>query len=274
MATLSSLPVEFIWFVAAALVVSAPGFYKTVYFISTGYAFSIALIAGLSMTLFAEALTPLALAHGIGLLLYGLRLGSFLVQRELTSTAYQRELEEAEVESTRLGLAAKMGIWLGVALLYVCMAAPLGFVLTAPQPTGGGLALQGFGVSLLFGGLLLETMADHQKSVFKRAQPRRFCDVGLYRRVRCPNYLGEVTVWIGSTLAGVAAYDHGLRWVVALIGLVCIVLIMVGSTRRLEIKQDERYGDREDYREYRSRTPILWPGVPVYSFRNARIYLG
>jgi len=271
---LASIPIEFVWFFCVSLVICLPGFYRMVYFISTGYAFSIAVIAVLSMVLFRQVLTPLAVAHGVGLLLYGLRLGSFLVKRELTSQAYRRELEEAAAESSRIPLVGSVGIWLSVAVLYVSMASPLGFVLTAPAPTGAGLVAQGIGVALLFGGLLLETVADHQKSVFKREQPRRFCDVGLYRIVRCPNYLGEVTVWVGSTLAAVGAYTHWARWGLAVTGFVCIVLIMVGSTRRLELKQDARYGEREDYQEYIAHTPILWPLLPIYSFKNAKIYLG
>ena len=61
---------------------------------------------------------------------------------------------------------------------------------------------------------------------------------------------------------------------VSAIGLVSIQLIMVGSTRRLELKQDARYGDREDYRTYVHTVPVLFPFVHVFSLKNAKLYLG
>ncbi len=271
---LAALPVELLWYLGLSLVICLPGFYRVVYFISTGYAFSIAAIAGGSLWLLRDTLTPLAALHAVGLLLYGLRLGGFLLRREFTSAGYRRELEEAQEASSRIKLPGLLGIWVGVALLYVAMASPAVYALASPAPTGAMLGLQAAGLAALFGGLALETWADRQKSAYKLLHPDRFCDVGLYRWVRCPNYLGEVIVWVGSFAAGVGAYGHWARWTTATVGLVCILLIMVGSTRRLELKQDERYGEREDYRAYVAKTPILWPLLPIYSFRNARIYLG
>ncbi len=273
-ALLNALPIELAWYIGLSLVICLPGFYRVVYFISTGYAFSIAAIAATSLWLFRDSSTALSALHALGLLLYGLRLGGFLLWREITSSGYQRELEEAQQASSRIPMVGLFGIWLSVALLYVAMASPAVYALASPAPTGGLLGLQVAGLLLLYGGLAVETLADRQKSAYKRLHPERFCDVGLYRWLRCPNYFGEVTIWIGSFVAGVGALTHWGRWTTAVVGLVCIILIMVGSTRRLELKQDERYGEREDYRKYAARTPILWPLVPITSFRNARIYLG
>jgi hypothetical protein len=49
---------------------------------------------------------------------------------------------------------------------------------------------------------------------------------------------------------------------------------MLGSTKRLEAQQDERYGDRLEYQTYVQTVPILIPFIPVYSFRTMRVYLG
>jgi hypothetical protein len=52
------------------------------------------------------------------------------------------------------------------------------------------------------------------------------------------------------------------------------MLIMVGSARRLEIKQGERYGDDPAYQRYVATVPVLFPLLPVYSVRTWKIYLG
>jgi len=58
-----------------------------------------------------------------------------------------------------------------------------------------------------------------------------------------------------------------------LVGAVCIVLIMMGSTKRLEYAQDERYGDRPEYQQYIQVVPVLFPYVPVYSLKKIRVLI-
>ena len=82
--------------------------------------------------------------------------------------------------------------------------------------------------------LVLEAVSDKQKSDFKAEFPKQYCGVGLYRWVRCPNYLGEITFWVGNWVIGIMIYDTPLKWIASLAGMVCIVLIMMGSTKRLE----------------------------------------
>ena len=107
--------------------------------------------------------------------------------------------------------------------------------------------------------------ADATKSRFKRQHPRRFCDVGLFRLVRCPNYLGEVITWTGAFVSGITIYSGPLQWVVSLAGYVCIVYIMFGGARRLEIRQNKNYGADPEYQAYVKSVPILIPFIPLYS---------
>ena len=73
--------------------------------------------------------------------------------------------------------------------------------------------------------------------------------------------------------AALGAYAGAWQWAVPFLGLVAIVLIMIGSTKRLEKKQQDRYGNRPDFQEYVRTVPILFPWVPIYSLRNVRVYL-
>jgi steroid 5-alpha reductase family enzyme len=268
-----TLPFELLPFLAVALLLSAGGFKRVVYFVSLGYAFSVAAIAALSVALFRESATPLAVVHCLGITLYGVRLGSFLIRREFRPS-YRKELAEIAERGAGINLPIQLSIWITVALLYVVMPTPAIYAMVEPAPTGGMLAVQIAGLALLFGGLLLESIADRQKSAYKAEHPSRFCDVKLYRMVRCPNYFGEMVVWLGVFVAGIHAYDHWLRWLTAAIGFVCIQLIMVGSAKRLEKIQGERYGDREDYRAYAATVPVLFPGLPIYSLQRWKIVLG
>jgi steroid 5-alpha reductase family enzyme len=113
-------------------------------------------------------------------------------------------------------------------------------------------------------GLVLEAAADMQKSAAKRKNPHRFVDTGLYRVVRCPNYLGEILFWTGVLLSGIPALTSPLRVLAALVGWICIVYIMFNGAQRLERRQNKRYGGKKEYQEYVKKTPIILPFLPIY----------
>lgn len=123
---------------------------------------------------------------------------------------------------------------------------------------------------ILFGsqadaGLAVETIADIQKSLAKREKPGRFVDTGLYRLVRCPNYLGEMTFWTGVFIIGIGSNAGAGQWIAALAGYIGIIYVMFGGARRLEIRQNRTYGDDPEYQEYVKKTPIMIPFIPLYS---------
>lgn len=260
------------WFMyfLIAVAVSATGFIRLVYFVSIGYAFSIAGAAISALILHAAGVTPLTLAHGVLLIVYGLRLGTYLVLRE-RKTAYAREAEDVKEMAHGVGMPKKILIWLGVSVLYVMMFSPLHFSLLLGRVAGAVLSV--IGVAVMAIGLGLEAVADFQKSRFKGTHPKDYCSTGLYTIVRCPNYLGEIIFWTGNLVAGAWALKTWWSWLMVVIGYVCIVLIMMGSTKRLEQKQDERYGERDDYKSFVRTVPVLFPFIPLYSLKNIRVYL-
>ena len=275
---IASLPLSMMLILfGLALLISAVGFYRVVYFISIGYAFSIVAMAITVVVLLRQNLTWAAALQNLLLVVWGVRLGIFLVRREL-QPAYGKELAEVHARSAGMPLARKAIIWVGVSLLYVIMFTPSLFVLSpapgATAPAGVGSLVQWLGLLLMAGALLMETLADQQKSAFKARFPAQFCNAGLYRWVRCPNYLGEILFWVGNWLAALLFYATPLRWLLALSGLVCIMLIMLGSTKRLEAQQDARYGKNPAYQRYVRSTPILIPFAPIYTLHNLRVYLG
>lgn len=117
----------------------------------------------------------------------------------------------------------------------------------------------------MLAGTLLEAIADAQKTKAKKVAPQRFVDTGLYRFVRCPNYLGEVTIWTGCLLLNIGIAATAWQWVISALGYIGIIYVMFSGARRLEIRQENTYGEDPEYRAYVKRTPILIPFLPIYS---------
>lgn len=264
-----------------ALAISIGGFWRVVYFISIGYAFAIVgMVAAVVVAMLrAGNVHWLILAQGLFLAIWGLRLGVYLVVRE-ASPAFAPQIKETHERSGRVRFPVRVLIWLSVSILYVLMFSPVIFAQRALMASGESRIMQPafvlvsvLGLVIMAAGLVLEGIADRQKDRYKAQHPRRFCDVGLYRVVRCPNYLGEIMVWLGLLVSAMGAYTAPVHWVMSASGFICILLIMMGSTKRLERAQDDRYGSDADYQKYVKTVPVLFPCVPVYSLRRVRVYL-
>jgi steroid 5-alpha reductase family enzyme len=255
-----------------ALVISSIGFVRTVWFVSIGYAFSI--VVFVPVTLLGANAAPgwISWAQLLALLVWGLRLGIFLMARE-RKAAYRAAVSDQTDRSQALPAVVRVLIWLTVSALYLCMFSPAVFLIYAGA-TSSADALQGTAVAVMTLGLALESVADRQKARLKASDPNTFARMGLYGWVRYPNYLGEMLFWGGNFLAGLSAYDAWWHWVLAAVGCICIQLIMLGSTKRLELKQDERYGADPAYVEYVHSVPVLLPWVPLYSLRRVWLPLG
>lgn len=254
-----------------AMVISSIGFKKFVWFISLGYGFSIAGIGVTILIMFAKELTPLTLIMSILFIVYGCRLGGYLMIREMKSTSYQSTMKNEVKDGSDMNFFLKVVIWAVCALLYCCEVSPVFFRLE----NGAGTDLFSIvGAVIMALGILLESAADFTKNRFKKEHPKQFCNVGLFKIVRCPNYLGEVFTWTGVFISGITALNGTLQWIAALGGWICIVYIMFGGARRLEIRQNKNYGSNPEYQKYVKSTPILLPFIPLYSVEKYKWLVG
>ena len=87
---------------------------------------------------------------------------------------------------------------------------------------------------------------------------------GLYRIVRCPNYLGEIIFWTGIFVSGFTTYQGFGQWLTAALAYICIVYIMFNGAQRMEKRQMKQYGSKPEYQTYVSKTPIILPLIPLY----------
>jgi steroid 5-alpha reductase family enzyme len=269
------LPTATLSLIALDLLVSVIGFKKYVYFISIGYGYSIAAMSIASLAIAGGSASAITWIEALLLCAYGLRLGTYLVIREGKS-AYQAAQAADGDRSAGMGFGAKLGIWVTVSVLYVVMFIPTlsRFAAEARLAADPAPALGIIGTVVTSLGIAIESIADAQKSAAKKIAPARFCDSGLYRITRCPNYFGETLVWTGNLIAGAALLGTWLSWAAAVVGYLSIILIMIGSARRLELKQETRYGADPDFQVYTKQVPVIVPLLPVYSLKNAKIYLG
>ncbi len=283
MGFLESFGINFVILMIIALVVSSIGFYKYVYFISLGYGFSVAAMGVAMFIMYYDVIGFGTLAMCVLFLVYGCRLGGYLLIREIKSASYRSTMKKEIKDGSSMKMVAKVSIWVSCALLYALQVSPLLFRLMDAKRVldkneeaivGGTDVVTVVGVVIMALGIILESAADLQKSAAKKVNPSRFCDTGLYKIVRCPNYLGEVLFWTGVFVSGVNIYGSVWQWVAAAFGYICIVYIMFGGARRLELRQNRNYGDDPEYQEYVKKTPILLPLVPLYSVAKYKWLVG
>ena len=256
---------------AICLACSSLGFIRVVYFVGLGYAASIATQAVAAGVSYSATLTGWPLVQLVLLLGYGIRLGSYLVLRD-ADPGYRNRDALRHATPSRVGGLQKIAVWIGVAALYVLMARPAFLTLSA-QAQGLLPWSLPFGVAMMAAGLALESLADWQKFRFKAAHPMSFCNTGLYRVVRSPNYLGEMIFWLGLWYSAASVYRGWLDWTLCSVGLACILGIMIGATRRLEKEQGTRYAANAAYASYVRTVPVLIPFLPLYSLRGAAVTL-
>ena len=248
--------------VAVAFLVSAIGFKNYIWFFSIGYGFAIAAEGILLLALFGSGLTLGTVLCCAIFVVYGCRLGGYLAYREAKLKSYHKHLGDEIKDSKTIPFVAKVSIWFFCAVLYVTMVSPLFYRLA----NGSGSDVFTYvGAVLMLLGFLMETEADREKKAAKAKNPHRFVDTGLYRLVRCPNYLGEVILWTGVLVVGFGSLTGAGQWAMAVIGYLGILYVMFSGARRLELRQNRTYGEDPEYQAYIRKVPILLPFVPLYS---------
>ena len=251
---------------AVCAVLCSVGFKKFVYFLSIGYGFAIAggSICVLIMCLVNNATAGvlwLAILQTLLFIAYGARLSGFLLVRELKNAAYRKTLKEATGNDKKMPIFVLITIWIMVAVLYTAQLSPMLF---RYMNGAKDWIVPVIGIAISVFGIVLESIADKQKSEQKKERPDMVATKGLYRIVRCPNYLGEIIFWIGVFVSGTTGFNNAGQWIMAVIALICIIYIMFNGAQRLEKRQMGRYGDNKEYNDYVDKTPIIIPLVPIY----------
>ncbi|MBQ6900711.1 MAG: DUF1295 domain-containing protein [Firmicutes bacterium] len=257
-----TFPLNFWLLFAAAMIISSIGFKNYVWFISIGYGFAIAGEGLLMLILYGQALTAGTIICSVLFIIYGCRLGGYLAYREFKSATYAKNMVGEIKDGKTVPFGVKIAIWVTCAALYVTQVSAVFYRL---HNGSGSNTCTYIGAAVMLFGIVFESVADIQKNAAKKINSRRFVDTGLYKIVRCPNYLGEMIFWTGTLISGFGAVSGIGQWAVVLVGYIGIIFVMFSGARRLEIRQNKNYGNDPEYQKYVKTVPIMVPFVPLYS---------
>lgn len=191
-------------------------------------------------------------------LIWSLRLATFLFQRILRAGSDSR-FDDIKNRPPRFFMAWTLqGLWV-LLTAAVALAVITGGV---REPLGAiGIA----GIALWSCGILIEIVADRQKSKFKDNPNNegKFINVGLWAWSRHPNYFGEIVLWTGMAIVALPVLQ-GWQWATLISPVfVTFLLTKVSGIPALEEKANKRWGGQDDYEEYKRKTPVLIPKPPA-----------
>lgn len=101
-----------------------------------------------------------------------------------------------------------------------------------------------FGGLLFIYGLVVEAIADQSKFIFRNNPQNKgkWCDVGLWKISRHPNYYGELCVWWGMFIISTPVLESW-KWVAIISPLFISLLLIFGSGMpTTERNADKKYG--------------------------------
>ena len=243
-------------------IVTLIGFSDFLYFISVGYGLSLSFIGLALIIIYFNNLNSVSLTLSILLIIYGIRLSSYLIIRKFFMKSYKETVQKDLKRINSYPFFINIISWIFCSLLYTSLSSPVYYIII----NGSECLLSSYiSIGVVILGFGMEIIADHQKTVAKKKNAKRFVDDGLYKFVRCPNYLGEIIMWSGFFFSAIQVYNSFTQFITSFIGLLTLIFIMFGGARRLELRQDRNYGDMKEYKKYKSTVPIIIPFIPLYS---------
>ncbi|MEE4163908.1 MAG: DUF1295 domain-containing protein [Woeseiaceae bacterium] len=185
-------------------------------------------------------------------MVWALRLSTFLFMR-ISKAGKDSRFDQIKTQPARFLMAWTLqGLW-----VLLTAAAALAVITGGTREPLGIIGIVGIAVWAF--GILVEIVADRQKSAFKAdpANKGKFINTGLWAWSRHPNYFGEIVLWIGMAIVAVPVLE-GWQWVTLISPVfVAFLLIKVSGIPMLEESADERWGGQDDYEEYKQKTPVL-----------------
>ena len=185
--------------------------------------------------------------------IWTIRLGIFLFMR-IHKAGEDKRFRSIKTSATQFLMTFTLsGLWVTLCSMcaLVAISSSDGIVMNAITYVGIILFIIGFGI---------EIIADNQKTAFRsiEANKDKFITSGLWAKSRHPNYFGEVLLWFAVAVISFSSLE-GLQ-LITLISPVFtyLLLVYVSGVRMLEDMNDKKWGNNEEYVNYKKNTPMLF----------------
>jgi steroid 5-alpha reductase family enzyme len=187
-------------------------------------------------------------------ILYGIRMSVFIWRRN-QSASFAPQVAEGNARDQAMPMGVKVMLWHLCTWLFAYHLMAVYFVAERGKLTIGVL----IGALVMLAGVVLEAVADAQKQGVKQRDAQALATGGLYRRIRHPNYLGEILMQLGLLVAGLSVVADWQELAMVSLAPGYLIVLMLLEARRLDAEQLGRYGSRTDYQKWRAATGALLP---------------
>ncbi len=148
--------------------------------------------------------------------------------------------------------------WFLQAVSVAIIISPIAVFISKDKPNAL-VTLAFVGIGLWIFGLVLETIADYQKYIFKNNPKNdgKFIKKGVWKYSRHPNYLGEILCWWGLFIFASSNLVGAELFTIFSPIYITFLLIFVTGIPTIE----ETYKGNEEYQKYAENTGVLLPKI-------------
>ena len=215
---------------------------------------SLTYIAAISFALYStntsQSLDLGSLIIGAAIIVWAVRLGSFLFMR------VHKDKKDGRFDTIKTSFSQFFMTWtLQGMWVFICSSAAL---VAIANPTGVPINIVFIiGLALFILGFVVEIIADNQKSAFRSIPENKdvFINEGLWARSRHPNYFGEITLWTGITVMGISTFE-GMNYLALFSPIFSYLLLnYVSGVRMLEYRGQKKWGHLDAYKDLQEIYP-------------------